>query len=260
MIDTTQVLAPPAARCRACDAALPPGASTCSQCGAVYGEENRCPHCRVVAGVDVAAGIGRCRVCGGPRIAVLDPSIPRSQREVALLRQAQRAALGITVTRFGGYAAFGGALFTTLLALFFGLLLQGPAAPAILLVLATVLAIVGAVLTRRSRHARKEQKQALDQAQVVVAADILAARPELGGARVGELLGTTAEQAELLMAEVNVNKLLASGMTDVNRERIAYDPAVLGAEPLPPLDVTAEAPPLSPTDIAPPLAGPGRRS
>lgn len=176
------------------------------------------------------------------------------------MRQAQRASLGITVARFGGYAAFGAALFTALVTLLLALLMNGAVAPATLAVFTAVLAGVGTLLTRRAARDRKAQKQALDQAQVLVAADLLAARAGLDGARVAELLGTTAEQAELLLAEVNVNKLLASGMTDVNRERIDYEPAALEAELLPPLEPTVEAPPLGAADISPPLAGPGRRS
>lgn len=260
MIEKTQVLAASVAHCRACDAALPEGATTCANCGAVYGEQNRCPHCRVIAGVDVRAGLGRCRVCGGPRIAVADPNIPRSNREFPLLLQAQRAALGITMARFGGYAALAGAAFTASLALLVALLVHGVAAPVTLGLFAALLAVVGAVLSRRARNGREDQKKALDQAQVMVAADLVAARPRLGAPEVAQLLGTTAEQAELLLAEVNVNGLLGSGMTDASRERIAIDSLGLEPEALPKLDETLEAPPLGANDIPPPLAGPGRRS
>lgn len=260
MIEKTQILAPSVARCRACDAALPEGATTCANCGAVYGEENRCPHCRVIAGVDVRAGLGRCRVCGGPRIAVADPSIPRSNREFPLLLQAQRAALGITVARFGGYATLAGAAFTGSLALLVALLVHSVAAPVTLGLFAALLAVVGAVLSRRARKGREDQKKALDQAEVIVAADLVATRPRLGAPEVAQLLGTTAEQAELLLAEVNVNGLLGSGMTDASRERIAIDSLGLEPDAMPKLDETLEAPPLGAGDIPPPLAGPGRRS
>ena len=260
MIEKTQVLAASVARCRACDAALPDGATTCANCGAVYGEENRCPHCRVVAGVDVRAGLGRCRVCGGPRIAVADPKLPRSNREFPLLLQAQRAALGITMARFGGYAALAGAAFTASLTLLVALWVHGVAAPVTLGIFAALLCVVGLVLRQRARKGKKEQQKALDQAELIVAADLVAARPRLGAAEVAELLGTSAEEAELLLAEVNVNGLLGSDMTESSRERIAIDSLGLEAEAMPKLDETVEAPPLGASDIAPPLAGPGRRS
>lgn len=260
MTDETQLLPASVAHCRACNAALPQGATTCANCGAVYGEENRCPHCRVIAGVDVDAGVGRCRVCGGPRIALRDPKLPRTNREFPLLRQAQQSALAITVSRFAGYAALGGAAFTALFAVLVALLVHGAAAPVAFGVLAGLLAIVGVALSRRARAGSANQSKLIDQAQVLVAGDLVAARPELAAPEVADLLGMTPEQAELLLAEVNVNGLLGTAMTDASRQRLevgSFEPA---AQAMPKLDETVEAPPLRPDDLAAPLAGPGRRS
>lgn len=54
--------------CAVCSTAIPPGASRCIACGAVWGEDNRCPHCFAIAAVQ-AMGDGRyaCLACGRPR-------------------------------------------------------------------------------------------------------------------------------------------------------------------------------------------------
>lgn len=54
--------------CAVCSTAIPPGASRCIACGAVWGEDNRCPHCFAIAAVQ-ATGDGRyaCLACGRPR-------------------------------------------------------------------------------------------------------------------------------------------------------------------------------------------------
>jgi hypothetical protein len=225
----------------------------------VFGEENRCPHCRAIAGVDVSAGLGRCRVCGGPRIALPDASIARSGRETAQLAQAQAAALGITVSRFGGYAAYAVALLTALFAGMLGLVTRGPVAAIIVLILAAAFAFGGALLTQRARRARKQQTQALDQARQIVASDVLAQRPNLESAELGRLLGLSTEQAELLLAELNVNNLLSSGGANERRERLAVDPLAAELGEIPVIEPTQEAPPVRATEVVPPLAGSGRR-
>ncbi|MEZ4246661.1 MAG: hypothetical protein R3B99_00245 [Polyangiales bacterium] len=56
--------------CAVCSTAIPPGAPRCIACGAVWGEDNRCPHCYALAAIQ-ATGDGRyaCMACGKPRAA-----------------------------------------------------------------------------------------------------------------------------------------------------------------------------------------------
>jgi hypothetical protein len=54
--------------CAVCSTAIPPGAPRCIACGAVWGEDNRCPHCYALAAVQ-ATSDGRhvCLACGKHR-------------------------------------------------------------------------------------------------------------------------------------------------------------------------------------------------
>ncbi|MAQ18217.1 MAG: hypothetical protein CMN30_25900 [Sandaracinus sp.] len=53
--------------CSICGTAIPPGATRCPGCGAVWGDANRCPHCHATAGVKPVAGGYVCMACGKPR-------------------------------------------------------------------------------------------------------------------------------------------------------------------------------------------------
>ncbi len=50
-----------------CSAALVPGVDRCVACGAVWGEDNRCPHCHALAAVRPDAGGYVCVACSKPR-------------------------------------------------------------------------------------------------------------------------------------------------------------------------------------------------
>ena len=53
--------------CTVCGTSIPEGAQRCPGCGAVWGEDNRCPHCHALAGVRAGAGGWLCMACGKPR-------------------------------------------------------------------------------------------------------------------------------------------------------------------------------------------------
>lgn len=54
--------------CAVCSTAILPGAQRCVACGAVWGEDNRCPHCFALAAVRATAdGRHACLACGRPR-------------------------------------------------------------------------------------------------------------------------------------------------------------------------------------------------
>ncbi|MEM1418728.1 MAG: hypothetical protein AAGH15_27785, partial [Myxococcota bacterium] len=53
--------------CAVCGTAIPPSADRCIACGAVWGEDNRCPRCHALAGVRPAGDGYRCLACNAPR-------------------------------------------------------------------------------------------------------------------------------------------------------------------------------------------------
>ncbi|MBX3249232.1 MAG: zinc ribbon domain-containing protein, partial [Myxococcales bacterium] len=53
--------------CSVCGTAVAPGAVRCVACGAVFGEDNRCPHCHALAAVQATSdGRYACLACGKP--------------------------------------------------------------------------------------------------------------------------------------------------------------------------------------------------
>ncbi|MGC4089713.1 MAG: zinc ribbon domain-containing protein [Polyangiaceae bacterium] len=262
-VKDTVLATAPLARCRACDSPLPADSSTCSHCGAVYGEANRCPHCRAIAGTDARGGIARCRVCGGPRIALDDPGIVRSGNEVPWLEQAQRAALGISLTRFGSYAAWGAAGLVLLLSGLLGLALSSVVPALTVLAMAGALGGLGFFLNRWAARASKAQLSALEQARQLVATDILRQRPELEPAELGRMLGLDPEHTELLLAELKVGELLSGEPIRQRLDPLAPPAATPQVEDLAPVSAippTEAAPTTDVTEMAPPLADLRRRS
>jgi len=53
--------------CPTCQFLVPEGAEKCPQCGRVFGEANRCPHCHAIAAVRPAGSRYVCVACGKPR-------------------------------------------------------------------------------------------------------------------------------------------------------------------------------------------------
>lgn len=50
-----------------CSTAIPPSADRCIACGAVWGEDNRCPNCHSLSAVRPKDGGYACLACGAPR-------------------------------------------------------------------------------------------------------------------------------------------------------------------------------------------------
>ncbi len=53
--------------CPTCGFAVPDGRESCPQCGRVFGEANRCPHCHAIASVRASGKGFACSACGKPR-------------------------------------------------------------------------------------------------------------------------------------------------------------------------------------------------
>jgi hypothetical protein len=92
-------------RCPTCGTGLEPNASRCFACGRVFGDDNRCPHCRATAGVLAKDGGYVCAACNKPREKLAGTVVVGSSPE-AMIPHAARDA----VTHVSAGGIFGGAL------------------------------------------------------------------------------------------------------------------------------------------------------
>lgn len=65
--------------CATCGFAVPDGASRCPQCGRVFGEANRCPHCHAIAAVRPSGDGFVCTACGHERALSPGTTIVRAE-------------------------------------------------------------------------------------------------------------------------------------------------------------------------------------
>jgi hypothetical protein len=200
----------PDGACRACGKQLAPGALVCRACGAAHGEANRCPHCNAVADVEPHPALGfRCRVCGGPRIAIDTAGVVLSQATRGALLAAGRAQAKLLIFSAAGWLLAGmGALGFAVAAV---VLLA--TSPGLWPTLATLLGCAvplgaGIALFARAAGARRLRSAALHGARVSALGDVQAVTGALDAARASELLHLDPERAELLLAEASVASLL----------------------------------------------------
>ncbi len=212
MSETQPLVEPaPGQRCRACDGHVAADTLRCQRCGAAYGEQNRCPHCGIVAGTEPALGLGRCRACGLPRVT-LSANLPRSGAEAPLLARAHRQR---RLARFSTLAARLVAAATLSLFLVIALALASHFSLGLLL-LSLLVFVPGAAsvwLELRARHARGEHERALDAALASLTADIVRHTALTDAESLARLLGVDVARATRLLAEVEVSALLNSGPT-----------------------------------------------
>jgi rubredoxin len=207
----------PGGTCRICTAKLPEGSLRCSHCGAVYGEANRCPHCRTVADTKPSASLRFCcSVCGAPRVPIDDPSVTRSGKEVRVLEQAQRARVHATAARAGAYVtgSFGVlSLLTALLALKF--ITPGVVGSVGLLVAILVPFLLALYAWRLARRATGELNTLLDRAWTLTASDVMRAKgKDLDAEELGRILRLDDAEAEQLLARLDVNDFLRARVSD----------------------------------------------
>lgn len=207
----------PGDTCRVCGSRLPDGSLHCAHCGATYGESNRCPHCKSVADVEPSNLLRyRCRVCGGPRVAVDDASVVRTGREAQVLARAARLYKESAAFRVGAGVLLGFGVLSLLVALgVIAIAAPGAIGVAGMAFMAAVPLVIAALAFRRSQSARRGLNEQLDQAFCLVAADVLAAR---GGAitasELGRVLRLEEPRAEALLGQLNVNDFIHARVTD----------------------------------------------
>ncbi len=207
----------PGDTCRVCSSPLEPGSGRCLGCGAAYGEQNRCPHCRAVADVEPDGTLRfRCRVCGGPRVPLDAPDVVRSGRETHLLARAQRARTRANVWRIGG-AAVGAFGLVSMLVAVLVLVLVSPGVLATVGLLTAVTApfLLAAWAWAMGGRGARDRDQAIDEAWAIVAAD---AMRDLGaGIQTGALarmLRVDEARAEALLARLSAEDLIHARVTD----------------------------------------------
>lgn len=230
----------PGGICRVCDTQLDPGSLRCRVCGAVYGESNRCPHCRAVADVEGAGLPGRCRVCGGPRIRVDDTTVIRSGREIPVLLRAQRARRAARALDVGAVGAAAVAA-SVLVALVTAAVTASPSAGVLLLGSVLVLATTtfAAALARRARVERRASASAVEEAKLLVASDVVRSHGgRLDAPLLARALRVDEREAELLAAELALNDYLAARVDDAGT--LALTPGRVRVTA--PLDATALEP------------------
>ena len=200
-----------------CGSALPDRMLRCGACGAVHGENYRCPHCKAGADLEATgADRFRCKACGGPRIFLDTPDLIASGREVPALERAERARLKGALLRLLAFAALtagGLALFGVIAAI---ALVSPGLGPSALLFLAAALPLgSGFALSRMSASIRRDSELAIREAELSVTEDVVRGLGrEIDAAELSAILHVGEQRAEELLAELSVNDVLSRRVTE----------------------------------------------
>jgi hypothetical protein len=191
-------------------------------------DASECPHCgahAVVLSHDEHRYV--CGVCGGPRIRIEAAGVELSGGESAPLEKAQGSRKSRFLWRlggvFGGLVGAFGLMTTALMALLFepGLVGAGLGIAASLPFLLLAFTALG-----KSRARTEDIKRALDQAWKSAARDIVLASPDgLTAKQLSEKLPVSESAAETILAELSVDDMLYSRITDEGRLQFSATPA-----------------------------------
>ncbi len=189
---------------------------------------SECPHCGafgVVLNDDELRYV--CGVCGGPRISIDAADVELSGHESEPLAKAQAGRKHRFLWRmggvFGGLVGAFGLVTTAVMALLFepGLIGAGLGIAAALPFLLLAFTAVG-----KSRARSEDIKRSLDQAWKSAARDIVLATPDgLTAKQLSEKLPVAENAAETILAELSVDDMLQSRITDEGRLRFTATPA-----------------------------------
>lgn len=186
----------------------------------VPGKHERCVHCGAITFLEKSSRLRyKCGVCGKARVPVDDPSIPRAHHEKEALERASQArnahAAWAVAAGIAGAASAVSLALLLVMALAFspGLLVTGVA-----LLAALAPGAFAAAGIAQARKKRAAIEPALLEAWQMVAAEVIDARTELTAPALAQILRTTPEHAESLLAY-----LLAAGKV-VSPLPLADDP------------------------------------
>ena len=215
------------------------------------GEQDRCPHCGVVADSEPTRGLRyRCRVCGAPRVPLDRPGVERSGKELAPLKQAQRLRLRRGAWQVAGVALGSLGLLSFLITI--GILMlvtPGLLASAAAAAAAATPLLLAAVALLKSRRVGREINAALDAAWRSVAADLVRHEAdEMDAQQLGRAMRLEDHEAELLLSALSAQDVVRTRITD------AGDVVYRASEPAQRLRVEAARTVVDLDDETPPSA------
>ena len=180
--------------CPTCSFAVPDGATKCPQCGRVFGEANRCPHCHAIAAARPSGKGFVCSACGKPR--KLEPGTtiaglaPTETGLTAPRRRGLRLLGGLAMA----LAVFGAAMATAILG-------TGALGVAAAIVVGSIGAFTGVRLLQRADAMERSVTEHLAQNRTERARQILVERtstvPELA-----RQLGTSEAEADAIATKL----------------------------------------------------------
>jgi len=204
-------------KCHVCSTPLPKSSLICARCGAAHGEANRCPHCNTIAGTEPHPSLKHgCRVCGGPRVPASGEGVERSGKEVPDLLEAgksARRAMGFRL--LGGLVGGFGALSLVVTLLVLLVANAGFLASVFSFATISIPLLLAAWAWRKGGQHAKTRDRALDAAWSLVVADVLASRgEELTAKELGEVIQTSENEAEQLLATLRLDDHIRARVTD----------------------------------------------
>lgn len=179
-------------KCPTCGFSLKDAATRCPQCGRVFGEGNRCPHCYAVAAVRPSDDGFVCAACGKPR--PLTPQTTLAPGLMSHMRQRLLRAFGMLAITLAIVSAAGSTM----------VLGTGVAGILTAIVVAAIGALVGGrmlslasasdrVLAEHARAAKLDQAKRLLLAKSATSEEL------------AQRLGTSEAEAEALATELAAN-------------------------------------------------------
>ena len=194
--------------CSACGGKLD-ALGKCERCGAVFGEAYRCPLCHAESDIEANAQLTwTCRTCGGPRIPPRAGPSPAS--EAALLATARREQLRAVAFHAGAGFALGAGLLAVLVTNVVLLATSPPALAKAFAIFASVVPLALSFLAFRSARSHKRGlEQALQGAWLSAAGRVVARAGRVSAPVLASTLEIDEARAELLLAELSVQELVA---------------------------------------------------
>jgi hypothetical protein len=192
--------------CPTCRFPVPAGAERCPQCGRVFGEANRCPHCHAVAAVRPTSSGYVCAACGKPRALVPGTTLAgaaiSARATVPPRRRGLRVAGGLAIAIAIASAALATAILGT-----------SATGIAVATAFAAMGMLAGVRLLRRASTLDREVDEARVAARMQAARQLLLERGPYTVPELAEKLGITEAEADAI-----ASRLAADDRTGVSAE------------------------------------------
>lgn len=215
-VDTSKASETPRKTCPACSKSIEDGATRCPHCGLALGEHQRCPHCHAIADVEPSLEAKFvCTVCGGVRIPIDDPAIPRSSEQIDLLRRANVARSARAIWRVISLAVAGFGVFSVLV-LWLVIDVAHPVfAGAVVAALAVLVPFAfAAVSWKKSQERGAELGPLVEKAWIAAATDIARARAgKLDAPALAKVTRISEAAADQILSRMSADSLLLSSVT-----------------------------------------------